>query len=106
MRGLRGWKFSCSCQSSRRNTCQKQHVDILLLILISITTRHRMILAIFYCSFPLHGVKATIEASGAVLQRLLPPDSDPRLHPHRHLADVGRCDRPPADPTQLRVGDQ
>lgn len=48
MRGDRqGWKSSCSCQSFRGNTCQKQHVDILLQALISITTRHRMILAIF-----------------------------------------------------------
>lgn len=103
MRGRSGWKSSYSYQSSRGYTCQKQHVDILLLILISITTRHRIILAIFYCSFPLPAVKATIEASGAVLQRLLTVVGRHRRITNGHHR-VGRIDIKAARRSQGQVG--
>ena len=69
MRGRLESKFLWSCQSFRGNTCQKQHVDILSQAPISITTRHRMIFRIFYCSYPSAAFHATAEAPGAVFRR-------------------------------------
>lgn len=70
MRGRSWWKSSCSYQSSWENTCQKQHIDILPLALIPITTRHRRFFGILDRPCPAPAFQLTAEASGSDLQEL------------------------------------